>query len=63
MVGVLRAGLYNNLERAISQADQRWTTQRLVREDRKMFSQLYARKRQALLLWDYALEAEKELRT
>ena len=48
------------LERAISQADQLLDYKSWSEEDRKMFSQLRMREEQALLAQDYALEQAEE---
>ena len=48
------------LERAISQADQLLDYKSWSEEDRKMFSQLRMREEQALLAHDYALEQAEE---
>jgi len=47
------------LERAISQADQLLDYKSWSEEDRKMFSQLRMREEQALLAQDYALETAR----
>ena len=48
------------LERAISQADQLLDYKSWSEEDRKMFSQLRIREEQTLLAQDYALEQAEE---